>query len=289
MSEEITVLLGLFDGLHLGHMSAVQKLLDSRGRKLVYTFDSATMSTKGDRGLLMTDAKKREKLLKLGADEVISRDFEMIRDITPREFVENILRNELHAKRVICGENFRFGRGGQADAKDLRSICSDHGIETVIVPIVYADGKPISTTRIRGLIESGNISGANKLLGYPYGFEGMISHGDRVGTKMGIKTLNILFDTRRVLPKKGVYVSRTEVLGKSYKGVTNIGTRPTVHDDGRIVIETHILDFEGNVYGETACVELIEYLREEKRFGSLEELKRTVANDINTVRRNYNE
>lgn len=281
---ETTVLLGLFDGLHRGHMSAVEELLKQGGRKVVYTFDSLTMTTKGERALLMTDGEKRGRLLELGVDEVVSRDFAEIKDIEPRQFVEDILRKELSAERVICGENFRFGKGGQANAKDLQKLCRDQGIETVIVPTVCIGNDPVSTTRIRKLIEQGSISEANELLGRPYGFEGEIIHGDRVGTRMGIKTVNIAFDPKRVLPKRGVYMSRAMIGGKAYRGVTNVGTRPTVHDDSSIVIETHILDFDGEVYGESAKIELLRFMREEKRFGSLEELRATVARDIKIVK-----
>ena len=281
---EKTVLLGLFDGLHRGHMSAVSELLKHKGERVVFTFDSLSMSTKGERGLLMTDEKKRETLLKFGADEVISRDFNLLRETSAEEFVDRILDKELHAGRVICGENFRFGKGAKAGAKELKELCAAKNIEAVAVPTVFDGGEAISTTRIRKLIEGGEISEANRLLGYEYGFEGEIIHGDRIGTSMGIKTLNIGFDTVRALPKKGVYASRVKLSEGSFAGVTNIGTRPTVHEDGKIVIETHLIDFDGDIYGERAEVALAEFLREEKRFGSLEELRAAVAGDISKVK-----
>ena len=114
--SDINVLLGLFDGLHRGHMRAVEELLKCGGEKTVFTFNSASMTTKGERGLLMIDSEKEDRLIALGADRVISRDFGEIKDLSPEEFVQKILLNELKAKRVICGENFRFGRGGKADA-----------------------------------------------------------------------------------------------------------------------------------------------------------------------------
>ena len=278
--SDINVLLGLFDGLHRGHMRAVEELLKCGGEKTVFTFNSASMTTKGERGLLMTDSEKKERLIALGADRVISRDFGEIKDLSPEEFVRKILLNELKAKRVICGENFRFGRGGKADATVLRELCRSLGIETSVVPTVCDGWLPISTTRIRGLIESGDISEANRLLGYCYGFGGIIEHGSGIGRKMGIKTVNTAFDPRRALPKKGVYASKAKIDGEIFPGVTNIGTRPTVHSDGKIVIETHIIGFEGDVYGKSVFVALTDFLREEKRFGGLDELKEAVAKDI---------
>ncbi len=278
--SDVSVLLGLFDGLHRGHMSAVGELLKLSGEKTVFTFNSASMITKGERGLLLTDSEKKERLLALGADRVISRDFGELKDLSPEDFVQKILFKELRAKRVICGENFRFGRGGKADAEALKELCRALGIDAAIVPTVCDGGLPISTTRIRGLIEGGEIAEANRLLGYCYGFGGTIEHGSGIGTKMGIKTINLMFEAQRVLPKKGVYASKVSIDGAAYAGVTNIGTRPTVHSDGRVVIETHLLDFEGDVYGKSAEVALTDFMREEKRFGGLDELREAVAKDI---------
>ena len=280
MNDHKTALLGLFDGLHRGHMSAVWELLRCDGEKIVYTFDSLSMTTKGARGLLLTDAEKRRMLENLGVDRIISEDFARVRDIEPREFVQNVLCGELRVTKVICGENFRFGKGGAAGADELTSLCRECGIEAIVVPTVYDCGAPISTTRIREHIERGEIEEANRLLGREYSFSGEIAHGFRIGSRMGIKTLNIPFDTVKVLPKKGVYASKVRLSGEELIGITNIGTRPTVHDDGEVVIETHLLDFSGDIYGERAEVRLTAFMREEKRFGSIEELRDTVAGDI---------
>lgn len=285
MNDHKTALLGLFDGLHRGHMSAVRELLKCTGEKIVYTFDSLSMTTKGMRGLLMTDSEKRQMLEKLGVDRVISEDFASVRDIAPREFVQNVLRDRLGAEKVICGENFRFGKGGAAGAEELTKLCRECGIETLIVPTVYDGGSPISTTRIREHIERGEIKEANRLLGREYGFSGEIAHGFRIGSAIGIKTLNIAFESVRVLPKKGVYASAVRLAGEELIGITNVGTRPTVHDNGEVVIETHLLDFSGDIYGERAEVRLTAFMREEKRFASLSELRDTVANDIEKRRK----
>ena len=282
--SETSVLLGLFDGVHLGHRSAIDELLRQSGRKLVFTFDSGSVTSKGERGLLMTDWRKREELLRLGADGVISKEFSEIRDLSPEDFLDRIITGELHADRVICGENFRFGRGGSADAGDMQRLCAPRGIDCRIVPLLYIGGEAVSSTRIRGLIESGRIEEANSLLGYEYGFEGEVEHGFRIGSELGIKTLNLRFDLSLVLPKKGVYASEVTLSGQSFGGVTNVGTRPTVHNDGRIVVETHILGYSGDAYGEYARVGLKKFLREEKRFGSKEELRQTVAGDIKAVK-----
>lgn len=279
-----SVLLGLFDGVHRGHRAALGELLKQSGERIVYTFDSESVTPKGERGLLMTDAEKREALLSLGADGVISKKFSEIKDLSPEDFVEKVLVRELGAKKVICGENFRFGRGGLAGADELMRLCAANDVGFKAVPLLYDGGEPISTTRIRKLIESGEISEANRLLGYEYGFDGKVSHGYGLGTEMGIKTLNLPYDRSLALPRLGVYASRISLAGKRYFGVTNVGKRPTVRDDGVITVETHALGLSSDSYGEPLRVGLVEFIREEKRFGSKDELVRAVANDIKAVK-----
>lgn len=284
MSEETAVLLGLFDGLHRGHRRAVSELMKQSGKKTVFTFDSASVSTKGDRGLLMTDSEKRAQLLKLGADEVISEDFSEYKNASPEEFVKNVLIDRLGAKTAVCGENFRFGKDAAAGAEELFEICKKYGCKAVIVPTEYDGGEPISTSRIRTLLQQGDAETANRLLGYVYSFDGRVCHGFRIGSQMGFKTINLPHSPKLVLPKKGVYRTETELCGEKYPSITNIGTRPTVHKDGEVVIETHVLDFDGDLYGDYARVGLLEFIRPEKRFESAEELKKAVEEDIEKVR-----
>ncbi len=279
-----SVLLGLFDGLHTGHRAAIEALISRPGQKIVYTFDSLTLDVKGERGLLLTDAEKREGLLKAGADRVISKNFEEVKNLGPEEFVSEVLKKELGADAVICGENFKFGRGGRAGVEELSRLCRENKMTLIAVPLIYDSGEPVSTTRIRGLITDGKIKEANRLLGYRYGFGGSVEHGFKIGTRLGIKTINIEPQSGLALPKKGVYASVTRLCGRDIRGITNIGTRPTVHDGGETVIETHLFDFDGEVYGEKVRVELTEFIREEKRFGSASELGRAVAEDIQRVK-----
>lgn len=162
-----TVLLGLFDGLHRGHRSAISEVLRRGGERTVFTFRSKSLDTKGERGLLMTDKEKEQQLRALGF-EVKSIDFAQVRDMSPREFIKEILAGELHASAVVCGENFRFGKGGSGDIFELKRLCGERGISVTAVPLLYDGGGPVSTTRIRRLIECGDLAQANRLLGYPY-------------------------------------------------------------------------------------------------------------------------
>lgn len=174
-----TVLLGLFDGLHRGHRCAIDEVLRRDGEKLVFTFRSKSLDTKGARGLLMTDCQKESAFRELGF-EVKSVDFAQVKDMSPREFVKEVLADELSATAVVCGENFRFGRGGQADSCELERLCGEFGIEVTAVPLMYDGGEPISTTRIRRLIEAGDLAQANLLLGSPYTVECETSAGEMI-------------------------------------------------------------------------------------------------------------
>lgn len=209
-----TVLLGLFDGLHRGHERAVCELLSRQGEKAVFTFKTKSLDTKGKRGLLMTDVRK-EQAFALRGIEVYSVDFSQVRNMLPEEFAAEILRDKLGAKEVICGENFRFGRGGQATAEDLTRICHELGIVVTAVPLMLDEGEPVSTTRIRRLILEGDIEGANRLLGYRYGFEGE-------AFAVGETGFEICLDEELALPKAGKYLCRVICEGSETNALADI-------------------------------------------------------------------
>ncbi len=275
------VLLGLFDGVHLGHAAACSALSRSgAGRKTVYTFRSGELKTKGERKLILTDSEKKQRLLSLGADEVIFAPFAEVRDFRPEEFVRKVIKDELGANRVICGENFRFGKNAAGGCDILGELLQSEGIELEIVPTVMADGETVSTTRIRKLLEQGDIRSANRLLGYKYFLEGTVLHGDARGRKMGIRTINTSFDGQKLLPPGGVYSSDVIVGGRRYMGVTNVGVRPTFYKSGETGIETHIIDFDGDVYSNTVSILFNEFYRKEKKFSEVAELIAAINGDI---------
>ncbi len=275
------VLLGLFDGVHLGHAAACSALSRSgAGRKTVYTFRSGELKTKGERKLILTDSEKKQRLLSLGADEVIFAPFAEVRDFRPEEFVRKVIKDELGANRVICGENFRFGKNAAGGCDILGELLQSEGIELEIVPTVMADGETVSTTRIRKLLEQGDIRSANRLLGYKYFLKGTVLHGDARGRKMGIRTINTSFDGQKLLPPGGVYSSDVIVGGRRYMGVTNVGVRPTFYKSGETGIETHIIDFDGDVYSNTVSILFNEFYRKEKKFSEVAELIAAINGDI---------
>lgn len=275
------VLLGVFDGVHLGHKAALDELvLTGADEKCVYTFSTETVTTKGTRKLLSTTAEKNELLLKGGANRVISADFSEVKDMTAEEFFDKVLVKNLKADVIICGENYRFGKGASAGSHDMKAMCEKAGIAFKEVKTLFINGETVSTTRIRGLIENGRSDEAWLLLGRPYSISGEVVHGNHIGTNMGIKTLNMLPDGKKALPKSGVYSTRCIIDGKLYKSVTDIGTKPTVETDNSMIIETHVFDFDDDAYGKTVRVEFLEYFRSEQKFDTLDELKQTILKDI---------
>lgn len=279
------VALGFFDGLHLGHIEVIkQALLRSDLLSVIFTFNDKTMLPKFKaRENIITYDLKLELLAKVGADHIFAPDFADLRDLSAEEFVDNILVERLNAGFVACGYDFRFAKGGKSTAEELADICRDRGIEPCIVPAVTVDGEPVSSTVIRELIRQGDVERANTLLGYELTYVLEVNEGKKNGRKMGFPTINQIIPEGMIVPKRGVYKSWTQVRGKNYPSITNIGLKPTIAiDEGeeRVTeMETHIIGFEGDLYGLRARVVLREYMREEQKFESMEKLKEQLERD----------
>ncbi|MCC8195754.1 MAG: riboflavin biosynthesis protein RibF [Ruminococcus sp.] len=281
------VLLGLFDGVHIGHQAALKALCDTKADdKIVYTFRSSEVDTKGHRSFVLTDQEKEQKLLEYGADRVIFASFPEVRDTSPEDFVGRILKEELKADMVLSGENFRFGKNAAGDAELLKKLCENYGMMSKIVELLSYGSETVSTTRIRALIESGNMLEASEFLGYKYFFSGNVTHGMSMGREMGIRTVNIPLTPKKIVPRFGVYSSDVTVLStnEKFKGISNVGVKPTVSDSGEIGLETHILGDVGDLYGMDIKVELRRFYRDEKRFSGIEELTATINKDIDKRR-----
>ncbi|MCD8006615.1 MAG: riboflavin biosynthesis protein RibF [Oscillospiraceae bacterium] len=287
MKVKRAVLLGLFDGVHIGHQAALRALRDTGAdEKIVYTFRFGEVDTKGHRSFVLTDREKEQKLLEYGADKVIFASFPEVRDTSPEDFVKGTLEGEFNADVVLCGENFRFGKNAAGDAGLLKSLCESSGMKAEIVSLIHHGGETVSTTRIRSLIENGEMAEADELLGYKYFFEGLVTHGMSMGREMGIRTVNIPLTPKKVVPRFGVYSSDVTVTstGEKFKGISNVGVKPTVSDSGVIGLETHILGDVGDLYGKDIKVELKRFYRDEKRFSSVGELTATINKDIDKRR-----
>lgn len=289
MDQKIIYALGFFDGVHLGHqalLAACRELADQKGCQAgVVTFTSHPDSlVLGEPPALLNTSDDRARLIyAYGMDMVKEIPFD--RELMTTHW--SIFLNSLLAAGAagfVCGDDFRFGSGGLGTAKKLAAYCEKRELPYAIVPEQLMDGERISSTRIRELLEKGQLKEANHLLGHPHIFTGTVQSGKQLGRTIGIPTANLAFPEGILVPKFGVYACMVAIHGKTYPAVTNIGTRPTVDGEG-ITAEAHILDFEGALYGKELAVAFCQFLRPEQKFDSLEELKVQIDNDISQVRK----
>ncbi|MDE7230714.1 MAG: riboflavin biosynthesis protein RibF [Oscillospiraceae bacterium] len=284
-SERTAAALGYFDGLHLGHMGVIGAAFRQRElnglRPAVFTFNCDTTLPKfRSPEDIISFENKRELLERIGVEYMFAPDFAEVCGFPEEDFVKEILGKKLNAGFACCGKNFRFGLGGHGTPDSLKSIGKKYGISVEIVEDVCLDGELISSTHIRELIRRGDIKEANRLLGYELWFRLPVVRGNGLARTMSYPTINQIIPSTNIIPKFGVYASYVEVDGRQYRGITNIGIRPTVAKGGGTVMETHILDFGGDLYGRNIAISLCAFLRPERKFSGLEELREQIALDI---------
>ena len=278
-----SVALGCFDGLHTGHRSVLEEALESGRDGLspaVFTFglrENAMTVVKPVPELM--SSRLRERLLEQMGFSLLWRvDFNAVRNILPENFVRDVLCARLHAKKICCGYNYRFGFGGKGDAALLQKLGEECGAEVVVLPPVLQQGSPVSSSRIRAAVMEGRAEEASALLGRPFTIDFPVVHGRQLGRLLGTPTINQPFPSGFVLPKFGVYASFAEVDGKRLHAVTNVGIKPTVGAGGPLA-ETYIAGFAGDLYGKSVPVSLLKFLRPEQKFDSLELLKQQILSD----------
>lgn len=291
--RETAVALGNFDGVHLGHRKVISLALEEAANGLVptvLTFSANPLEALGGEsgGKILSREEKIRVLEELGVGQLYLLDFETVRNLSAEEFVRDVLGGTLRAKKACCGFNFTFGRGGTAGSQELYQLCAEEGIRTAVAEAVMADGTPVSSTRIRGLIENGRVEEAAVLLGKAFAYESPVLHGRRLGRKLGTPTLNQAVPEGFVLPKFGVYVSNVTLPdGAQYAGVTNVGVKPTVGSDA-VSVETWMPDYRGDeLYGRIVRTELLRFLRPERRFSGIDELRDAIRKDGAKAREFY--
>ena len=282
LSNKTAVALGSFDGLHKGHMSVIACALSFRERglvPLVMLFDShPLLALTGKAPAKILQDSLRDEIIRSHGLESTVISFDEIKNYTCREFFEKIILSCLNAGAVCCGENYRFGKNNEGGCDELKALCSEYGVELKISHTVEDKGNPVSSTRIRQAIEGGDIPLANSLLGREFRYKQLVVSGDKRGRLIGAPTINQHFDPDFVIPKIGVYASVTLLGGKEYPSVTNIGLRPSFANED-LRSETCILHFSGDLYGQEIEVHLLEYLRGEIKFGSMEALGNQIRTD----------
>lgn len=280
------VTLGKFDGLHRGHQLLLEELAkwEALGyTSVMFTFDYHPENLFSEReiDLIYTEEEKRILLEENGPKVLISYPFtKESASIEPEEFIRKILVEQLDAKVIVVGSDYRFGRKRRGDVTMLKQFADQFGIELIICDKLKYENEVISSTRIREELRIGHIRQVNDMLGHPFTIMGEVVHGNQIGRTLQAPTVNLLPASHKLLPPRGVYASKVIHQGKEYYAVTNIGCKPTVESNGRVGVESHILDFNQDIYGHFIQVELYEYERGEVHFQSLEELKSQLKTDI---------
>ena len=273
-SEKTSVALGFFDGLHIAHKAVINKVL-GKENSCVLTFLAEGFSKK----TLISDNCKADMLKKMGVEYLRFLKFNEVKSMLPLEFVKTILKKELNAEYVCCGYNFKFGKDAVGTATDLKALCESFNIKCEIIEELDFDSEAVSTTRIKKLLSDGAIKKANELLGYRYFIEKKIIHGNEIGRQYDFPTINQKISNDRFCPRFGVYASVVTIDDEIYMGVTNIGTKPTVSDEETILAETNIIGYEGDLYGKVIPIELVEFIRDEKKFADVSSLMSQVECD----------
>jgi len=280
--------LGVFDGLHLGHQ-LIMRTVSERARSTgaiptVITFDPhprAVLHPQSAPPLLQTLDQKVEGFGVLGIEQTIvvnfTKEFSMIR---AEDFLRDVVKERLHAKEVYLGRGFAFGHDREGHIDLLRRVSQELGFFADEVPEVRLRNQRVSSSRIRQLLLDGKVNLARRMLGRPYGVEGLVLRGAERGHTLGFPTAN-LHPHNRVIPRNGVYVTGTLIDGQWRRSVTNVGVRPTFTNDAEPSVETYVLNWTGDLYGDVVRVRFLHRLRNEKKFGSIDELKAQIELDVN--------
>lgn len=293
-NENSVVVLGNFDGVHRGHQSLLQVAREQGEMKhlktIVFSFYPHPSWVIGNhpKPLIMSRRDKKQIIKSLGLDILIEYPFtKAFANISPQTFFEKILLGQLKAKVLVVGENYYFGKNKAGNPQYLKELGEKHGVEVFVVPAVKYASQMISSSTIRNLIIEGNIELANEMLGHPYMIVGNVIRGKQLGRTIGFPTINLIADPDRVYPPNGVYATKVTVYNEEYLGMTNIGYNPTVNGTKKM-IETHIFDFNQDLYGETVEVRFYHAIRPEQKFPSVEVLKAQIAKDHISVKRIFN-
>lgn len=287
VQEKTAISIGKFDGLHQGHQLLVERIVKKKQeglKALIFTFDF------GDRPVLLLPEERRKMLRKWGVDYLLECPFvESISHMEAEEFVRKILVERLHVRYLAVGTDFRFGCQRRGDYRLLQRLSAECGYEVEVVEKACWQGEEISSSRIRRELEQGRMELVNQLLGYAYSVTGEVLHGRKIGRTLGMPTTNIVPSERKLLPPNGVYATRTVIAGELFEGITNIGYKPTVGAEPRKGVETYLFDLDRNLYGEILTVRFYGYERPERKFDSLEELKKRIGQDVEWGRTYFGE
>lgn len=295
--------IGFFDGVHCGHLFLIRQLIERAGQahlaSMLITFgDHPRLTLEGQMpDLLLTREEREQRLKATGVSQVVEFNFPIVQNMTAEEFM-HILHNQCEVDTLLMGYDHRFGSDHLADLADYQAAGLRAGIrieQIAPLPSTLCNLSPISSTKIRRALQEGRITDANAMLGYPYFLTGTVVHGKHIGSQLGFPTANLAIPAHKLIPQAGVYIARL-TLSPTHRltdspihplpplppspCLVNIGTNPTMADNNQLTVEVHIPDFQGDLYRQQLTVELIRYLRPEKRFDNMDQLKRQIRLDL---------
>lgn len=286
LKEETAVAIGKFDGVHIGHRRLLEEIISRKADGLktcVFTFDPApaVLFGQSDGKELTTREEKRLLFEHMGIDILVEFPLNLeTAGISPENFVTEILVEQMCVKFIAAGSDLSFGAKGAGNAALLKSFGKEYDYEVKIIDKVYYEGKEVSSTYLRGLVEAGNMELAEKLLGMPYCVTGRVVHGNRIGRTIGFPTINLIPEESKLLPPNGVYYSEVRFHAQSYRAISNVGYKPTVTKEHVLGVESYLYDFAQEIYEEAVEVYLCGFRRPEMQFEGLEALKNQLKEDI---------
>ena len=286
------IALGFFDGVHIGHSAllrrAAEKAAELGAVPTAFTFDrQPAAAITGTKVPLLTASEDRIWLMQqcCGIRDVVVANFESMMRMDWQDFITEYLVRELGVVHVVAGHDFHFGYMGKGNPVRLQEKCAELGVGCDIIGKIEEDGITISSTYIRTLVAQGEMERAMRFLGHPHILSDRVVHGQKLGSQLGFPTVNLRVPERVIVPAYGVYATKVHFQNQCRMAVTNVGVRPTVeNNDGRVTVEGFILDFDGNLYGETVRMEFYKRLRGEQKFPSLQELAQEVARNAQQTR-----
>ena len=285
--KETLLTIGVFDGVHLGHKFLISKLVNLAAKQhllsgiVTFRQHPRDLLAPKNKLLFLCSVEERVQLLKNeGVDIVAPLTFNReLAKVTARDFV-SLLQKHLKMRGLVIGPDFMLGHNREGNAEMLRALGEEMGFSVTVVAPKSIDGEVASSTVIRQALAEGNMEKVTRLLGRPFSLKGTVARGEHRGTGLGFPTVNLKVDAKMALPPDGVYATRAYIEGQEYQAMTNIGLRPTFGDNNERTIESFILNYNQDVYGKAVKIEIIQRLREEKTFASIEELKQQIAEDV---------
>lgn len=279
------VAIGKFDGVHIGHQKLIHKIIEQKNRGLlatVFTFDTSVAAFfGGEEKELTTGGEKRRIFEQMGVDVLI--EFPLNRETAatePAEFVRRYLAEQMRAAYICAGTDLSFGKNGGGNFALLEKYADRYGYRAELINKVRIDGNVVSSTGVRAAVRRGEMEQVLRMLGTPYSVSGRVEHGKKLGRTIGMPTANLVPAKDKLLPPNGVYFSRLMVDGRTYRGISNVGCKPTVGDGHIVGVETYLYDFEGDLYGKDVSVYLLAFRRPEMKFENVEHLQRQMEADI---------